>query len=98
MNVKANVLIQTKQNKETQEEQTELFTLLLYNDDFNTFEHVIECLVSICNHDSIQAQQCAYLVHYTGKSDIKYGEMKELESYKQALLDQGLSVIIEKSN
>jgi ATP-dependent Clp protease adaptor protein ClpS len=96
MNVRANV--KTQKLTEIQEKELDFYTLVLYNDDFNTFDHVIECLVSICKHDSIQAQQCAYLVHYTGKSDIKSGEISELETYKQALIDQRLSVVIEKVN
>lgn len=74
----------------------ENYVLLLHNDDFNTFDHVIDCLMDICKHDSIQAAQCAYIVHFKGKSDIKHGEYSELELYKEALLSRGLSVTIEK--
>ena len=41
--------------------------IILYNDDVNTFEHVIECLITICSHSALQAEQCAYLVHYSGR-------------------------------
>jgi ATP-dependent Clp protease adaptor protein ClpS len=69
--------------------------LILYNDDVNTFEFVIETLVKVCNHDVIQAEQCAYIVHYTGKCSIKEGAYSKLEPMCTALLDRGLSASIE---
>ena len=70
--------------------------LILYNDDFNTFDFVIETLVKICNHDSIQAEQCAYIVHYKGKCMIKKGSFEKLEPICSALLDRGLTASIEE--
>ena len=70
--------------------------LILYNDDFNTFDHVIECLVTICNHDVIQAEQCAYLVHHTGKCVVKQGTYDDLKPMKEGLIDKGLSAVLEK--
>lgn len=90
--------IQEKKRVEVEELNADVYILLLYNDDFNTFDHVIDCLIKICNHEPIQAEQCAYLVHYSGKADIKHGMFDELQTYKQALLDKGLSVVVEKSN
>ena len=72
------------------------YALILFNDDINTFEHVIECLVKICNHQLLQAEQCAYLVHYTGKCVIKNGSYEKLEPLCSALLDSGLIAKIEK--
>src|SRR5690606_33072294 len=53
--------------------------LVLYNDDVNTFDHVIDCLVSICKHQVQQAEQCALLVHFKGKAIVKEGEDDELK-------------------
>ena len=61
----------------TQEER--LNEIVLFNDDVNTFEHVIESLVAICNHTHEQAEQCALLVHYKGKCTVKTGSYDELE-------------------
>jgi len=72
------------------------YALILFNDDVNTFEHVINCLVKICNHQLLQAEQCAYLVHYTGKCVVKNGSFEKLEPLCIALLDSGLSAKIEK--
>ena len=69
--------------------------IILYNDDFNTFDFVIETLVKICKHDPIQAEQCAFLVHYKGKCSVKKGSYEELEPMCTALLERGLTAEIE---
>ena len=56
-----------------------------------TFDHVIECLVKICEHTYIQAEQCAYIVHYSGKCVVKTGSLEELIPKCTALLEAGLS-------
>tara|TARA_B100001758_G_scaffold169775_1_gene146831 strand:- start:255 stop:524 length:270 start_codon:yes stop_codon:yes gene_type:complete len=68
--------------------------LLLVNDDYNTFDHVIECLVSLCDHNPIQAEQCAYLAHYHGNCEILVGEVSYLELVKNDLILYGLDVKI----
>ena len=68
--------------------------LILHNDDVNTFDHVIESLVEICGHDEIQAEQCAWIVHYNGKCSVKRGTFDQLEPRRTALLDSGLSAVI----
>jgi ATP-dependent Clp protease adaptor protein ClpS len=77
------------------EEKVTAHSIILYNDDFNTFDHVISCLVQICNHEVIQAEQCAWIVHTNGKCIVKTGEYKELEPLCTSLLEKGLSAIIE---
>jgi ATP-dependent Clp protease adaptor protein ClpS len=69
--------------------------IVLHNDDVNTFDHVIECLMKICDHDPIQAEQCAWIVHYNGKCSVKRGSFKDLEPRCVALLDRGLSAAIQ---
>lgn len=69
--------------------------LIVYNDDVNTFDHVIDSFVKICKHDSLQAEQCAYIIHYNGKCQIKSGTFEELEPFCTALLDRGLSAEIQ---
>jgi len=77
----------------TKEEATK--ALLLYNDDVNTFDFVSEALIKVCKHDAIQAEQCTYLVHYTGKCVVKNGTFKALKPLCEALLERGLSAKIE---
>ena len=77
---------------------TEVVTLrelLLFNDDVNTFDHVINCLCDICGHDPIQAEQCAWIVHHNGKCGVKRGTLDALEPLCTALHDRGLSAAIE---
>lgn len=69
--------------------------IILYNDDYNTFNHVIDCLVKYCDHNIIQAEQCALLVHHTGKCDVKHGSYDKLKPVCEALLEQGLTAKIE---
>ncbi len=69
--------------------------LVLYNDEVNTFDFVIESLVKVCSHDLIQAEQCTFLIHYKGKCAVKTGSFKELKPLCEALLDRGLSANIE---
>jgi ATP-dependent Clp protease adaptor protein ClpS len=68
--------------------------IILHNDDVNTFDHVIDCLVEICGHDPIQAEQCAWIVHYNGKCSVKRGTYEELEPRCTALLERGLGAEI----
>jgi ATP-dependent Clp protease adaptor protein ClpS len=68
--------------------------LVLYNDDVNTFDYVIELLMKVCNHDAIQAEQCAMLVHYKGKCSVKRGSFEVLEPMSAILSDAGLTVEI----
>lgn len=68
--------------------------IVLYNDDYNTFDHVILTLMSVCEHTAEQAEQCAILVHYKGKCTVKTGAMKDLVPKCLLLLDAGLSAEI----
>jgi ATP-dependent Clp protease adaptor protein ClpS len=74
--------------------QSEL-ALILYNDDVNTFDHVIHCLVTVCEMELMAAEQCAYIVHYGGKCAVKHGAYEDLEPRCLTLLEKGLSAKIE---
>ncbi len=69
----------------------DLHEIVLYNDDVNTFDHVIETLIRVCQHTDEQAEQCALLVHYKGKCTVKTGELAKLKPQCTALLEAGLS-------
>ncbi len=69
--------------------------LMLYNDNTNTFEYVISCLIEVCDHDIIQAEQCAFITHHKGKCDIKKGDYKSLKPMRSTLIDKGLKVTID---
>jgi ATP-dependent Clp protease adaptor protein ClpS len=69
--------------------------LTLHNDEVNSFEYVIKALVDVCKMDSVQAEQCTYLVHFKGKCDIKKGDFDYLKPFKEALIDKGLEATID---
>lgn len=68
--------------------------IVLYNDDVNTFDHVIETLIRVCKHTAEQAEQCSIIVHYKGKCTVKTGELSELKPQCTQLLEAGLSAEI----
>lgn len=68
--------------------------IILFNDDVNTFQYVIETLVKVCKHSYQQAEQCAYIVHFSGKCVVKTGSLEKLIPICTALLEAGLSVEI----
>lgn len=68
--------------------------LMVYNDDFNTFDHVIETLVRICKHDYTQAEQCTYLIHYKGKCSVKKGQYEVLNPMRQGIAEAGIKAAI----
>jgi ATP-dependent Clp protease adaptor protein ClpS len=69
--------------------------LIVYNDDYNTFDWVIECLITVCGHTSEQSEQLSYIIHYKGKATIKEGAFEKLQPMKEALIERGLSAVIE---
>jgi ATP-dependent Clp protease adaptor protein ClpS len=70
-------------------------SLILFNDDVNTFEHVIKSLVEICGHDPVQAEQCALIVHFKGKCEIKSGPVEVLNAMSRSLNVKGLNSKVE---
>lgn len=68
--------------------------IILYNDDVNTFDHVINMLIAVCEHSAEQAEQCAYIVHFKGKCGVKTGSYEDLKPRCSKLLEEGLSAEI----
>lgn len=71
------------------------WSIVLYNDDVNSFEHVIDCLCKYCKHEPMQAEQCAMIVHHNGKIAVKQGDYDDLRPICEALCENGLSAQIE---
>ncbi|MCD6090366.1 MAG: ATP-dependent Clp protease adaptor ClpS [Bacteroidales bacterium] len=70
-------------------------SLILFNDDFNTFDFVISSLIEVCNHDEIQAEQCAFIVHYKGKCAVKTDSFSNLKPMLDELSNRDLTVSID---
>ena len=68
--------------------------LMVYNDDFNTFDHVINTLIKVCKHDVNQAEQCTFLIHYKGKCSVKKGMYDELKPMREGISSAGIKAAI----
>ncbi|KAA3633659.1 MAG: ATP-dependent Clp protease adaptor ClpS [Bacteroidetes bacterium] len=69
--------------------------LIVYNDDHNTFEWVVECFMEVLGHDQTQSEQLSLIIHFKGKATVKTAPKKILKPKKDALIDRGLSAVIE---
>ena len=87
----------TKEKTECKVEEilSKPYRLLLHNDDNNSFQWVIECLMKVCEHEYTQAEQCAQIVHNNGVCDVKYGDLETITEMKEKLQGAGLSVTME---
>ena len=68
--------------------------LIVFNDDFNTFEHVIDTLIRVCRHTPEQAEQCTWLIHHKGKCTVKSGAYEELNPMREAICEAGIDAKI----
>ncbi len=69
--------------------------LVVFNDDFNTFDHVIRTLIKVCKHTPEQAEQCTYIIHYKGKCAVKQGSREKLKPMARAICDAGIDARIQ---
>ena len=90
-------MVKPKSNPEAlqQDSATTIRELILFNDDVNTFEFVIETLVEVCRHEPEQAEQCAMIAHHNGKCMVKTGDYIELKPLYDEMTLRGLTVSIE---
>jgi ATP-dependent Clp protease adaptor protein ClpS len=70
-------------------------SLIVWNDDVNTFEWVIETLMQVCGHSYEQAEQCAYFIHFKGKYAVKQGSYEELKPQCDAITERGIGATVE---
>jgi len=73
----------------------EPYSLIVWNDEVNTFEWVIETLMEVCGQSAEQAEQCAYIIHFQGKYAVKQGSYEELKPLCDAITDRGIGATIE---
>ncbi len=86
---------QTEHEEDLVVVEQELHNLIVWNDDVNTFDWVITSLVEICGHESIQAEQCALIIHHKGKCGVKRGSFDDLRPQAEALIDRGIQATID---
>ena len=80
---------------EEQKKGTSVHDLIVYNDEVNTFDFVINVLIEVCSHTPEQAEQCTMLIHYKGKCSVKNGEWDKLAAMRNAICERGLSAEVE---
>lgn len=71
------------------------YQLIVWNDEVNTFEWVIETLMEVCGHSHEQAEQCAYIIHHKGKYAVKEGEYEKLKPMCDAITERGIGATVE---
>jgi ATP-dependent Clp protease adaptor protein ClpS len=84
-----------QQQIELEEEIALAHKLILHNDNFNTFEWVIETLVDVCKHNLVQAEQCSLLIHNKGKYAVQHGPFEMLKQMKDEITERGINATIE---
>lgn len=72
------------------------FNLIVWNDEVNTFEWVIDTLIEVCNHTEEQAEQCAFLIHFKGKYAVKNGDYETLKPMCNSITDRGINATVEE--
>jgi ATP-dependent Clp protease adaptor protein ClpS len=87
-----------KTDSKVEEILSKPYKLILHNDDYNTFDWVITCLMKICKHEVEQATQCAHIIHHNGKCDVKYGDIETISTMKDKLRSAGLSATMEAND
>ena len=90
------MVIETLQQIDTLEldQITDVFDLIVFNDEVNTFEHVINTLIRVCRHSNEQAEQCTLLIHYKGKCTVRNGSFEELRPLREAICESGIDAKI----
>jgi len=79
---------------EVLEEDIDVRDLVVFNDDINTFDHVIKTLIRVCKHSTEQAEQCTWLIHYKGKCTVKSGSFDELKPFRDGICEAGIDAKI----
>jgi ATP-dependent Clp protease adaptor protein ClpS len=85
----------TRITSKTDQRKEDRHKLVLFNDDFNTFDFVIDTLIEVCKHDPLQAETCAWITHYKGKCAIKNGDVNELKPCFKEMSNRNLIVEIQ---
>ncbi|GIR98355.1 MAG: ATP-dependent Clp protease adaptor protein ClpS [Flavobacteriaceae bacterium] len=84
----------TKKDQGQSLSKSDYHEIILYNDDINTFDHVIDILIKVCDHSATQAEQCALIVHYKGKCSVKSGTLFDLKPRVKKMIEANLTAEI----
>jgi ATP-dependent Clp protease adaptor protein ClpS len=95
MAIKPGILTREQEDTEVLTAENEPCSLIVWNDEVNTFEWVIETLIEVCGHSYEQAEQCSYIIHFHGKYAVKEGSFEELKPMCDAITERGIGATIE---
>ena len=95
MNSVSNTYNEVEESVITDNGTDNISELIVFNDDYNTFDWVIKCFMEVCDHTFEQSEQVALIVHYKGKAVVKTGPLDKLKPLKDSLINRGLSAVIE---
>jgi ATP-dependent Clp protease adaptor protein ClpS len=85
----------TREFTSADSETSKFYELVVHNDDFNTFDFVIDTLIEVCRHSPEQAEQCTLIIHYKGKCTVKTGDYDTLKPMYSEILNRGITATIE---
>lgn len=95
MNLTNNTYNESEETAVADSEIIDKSELIVYNDDYNTFDWVIKCFMEVCDHTYEQSEQLSLIVHFKGRAVVKTGPLEKLKPLKDSLVDRGLSAVIE---
>jgi ATP-dependent Clp protease adaptor protein ClpS len=93
--IKGNIQTDSREETDVLTLQENMCNLIVWNDEVNTFEWVIETLIEVCGHSQEQAEQCSYIIHFQGKYAVKQGSYEELKPQCDAITERGINATIE---
>jgi|SRR6476469_1750497 len=93
----AQTKIRESEHTETLIDEIDPFQLIVWNDEVNTFEFVIETLIDVCGHSQEQAEQCTLLIHFKGKCSVKIGDYDTLKPMCDAITERGIGATVEET-
>src|SRR5688572_15828267 len=93
--VKTDINVDTRKEVDVMTAFEEPCSLIVWNDEVNTFEWVIETLIEVCGHSQEQAEQCSYIIHFQGKYAVKEGSYDDLKPMCDAITDRGIGATVD---
>lgn len=93
-----NVAVKELEDVQVNVGSEEPVSLLVWNDEINTFDWVIQSLIEVCGHSTDQAEQCAWIIHYKGKYIVKRGSRNKIKPMREALVDRGIGATLEETS
>ena len=93
--IKNDILTDSREEKDVMTIPDDPCNLIVWNDEVNTFDWVIETLMEVCGHSHEQAEQCSYFIHFQGKYAVKQGSYEELKPQCDAITERGIGATVE---